>query len=76
MKRYKYLILTFCSYLDRNSLANARVQGIEESLNLQGSQFNTAISVFFIGYIGLQIPSNLLITRVRPSLYLVCGGRL
>lgn len=58
------------NYLDRNALANARVQGIENSLGLTGSEFNTAISVFFIGYIGLQIPSNLLLTRVRPSLYL------
>jgi len=58
------------NYLDRNALANARVQGIEQSLGLTGSQFNTAIAVFFIGYIGLQVPSNLLLTRVRPSLYL------
>jgi len=58
------------NYLDRNALANARVQGIEKSLGLTGSEFNTAISVFFIGYIGLQVPSNLLLTRVRPSLYL------
>jgi len=33
------------SYLDRNALSNARVQGIEEDLGLKGSQFNTAISV-------------------------------
>ncbi|EOD43193.1 putative mfs transporter protein [Neofusicoccum parvum UCRNP2] len=58
------------NYLDRNALANARVQGIEESLGLKGSQFNTAISVLFAGYLALQIPSNLILTRVRPSLYL------
>jgi MFS family permease len=64
------ILMIILNYLDRNALANARVQGIEESLNLSGGQFNTAISVFFIGYIGLQIPSNLLLTRVRPSIYL------
>jgi MFS family permease len=51
-------------------LANARVQGIEKSLGLKGTEFNTAISVLFAGYIALQIPSNIIITRVRPSLYL------
>ncbi|EKG12326.1 hypothetical protein MPH_10443 [Macrophomina phaseolina MS6] len=56
------------SYLDRNALANARVQGIEESLDLRGSQFNTAISVLLTGCLVLQIPSNLILTRVRPSL--------
>jgi len=62
------------SYLDRNALPNARIQGIEEDLGLKGDQFNTAISVLFAGYIALQIPSNMLLTRVRPSIYLV--GRL
>lgn len=56
--------------LDRGALANSRVQGIEKSLGMTGSQFNTAISIFFVGYITLQIPSNLLLTRVRPSIYL------
>lgn len=63
-------LMIVLNYLDRNALANARVQGVEKTLGLAGSEFNTAISVFFIGYIGLQIPSNLLLTRVRPSLYL------
>ncbi|KAF2418944.1 MFS transporter [Tothia fuscella] len=64
------ILMIILNYLDRNALANARVQGLEKSLHLTGSEFNTAISVFFIGYIGLQIPSNLLLTRVRPSIYL------
>jgi MFS family permease len=39
-------------------------------LGLVGEQFNTCISVLFAGYIALQIPSNLILTRVRPSIYL------
>lgn len=58
------------SYLDRNALPNARLQHIEADLGLVGEQFNTCISVLFAGYITLQIPSNLLLTRVRPSIYL------
>ncbi len=58
------------SYLDRQALPNARVQGIEKDIGLKGDQFNTCISVLFAGYIALQIPSNLLLTRVRPSIYL------
>lgn len=64
------IIMIVLNYLDRNALANARVQGIEKDLGLKGDQFNTAISVLFAGYIALQIPSNLIITRIRPSLYL------
>jgi MFS family permease len=59
--------------LDRNALPNAALQGLEEDLGLVDQQYNTAISVLFAGYIGLQIPSNMLLTRVRPSVYLpVC----
>lgn len=61
------------SYLDRNALPNARVQGIEAHLKLTGDQFNICISTLFAGYLALQIPSNLILTRVRPSIYLpVC----
>lgn len=58
------------NYLDRNALANARVQGIEESLGLTGSEFNTAVSVLFVGYLALQIPSNMILPYTRPSIYL------
>ncbi|KID74578.1 MFS transporter prlL [Metarhizium brunneum] len=58
------------NYLDRNALPNARIQGIEKDLHLQGNQFNICISVLFAGYLTLQIPSNLILTRVRPSIYL------
>ncbi|KAM0665566.1 hypothetical protein MY8738_003498 [Beauveria namnaoensis] len=61
------------NYLDRNALPNARVQGIEAHLGLTGDQFNICISTLFAGYLALQIPSNLILTRVRPSIYLpVC----
>lgn len=44
-------VLLVLNYLDRNALASARVQGIEESLGMKGTQFNTAISLLFVGYI-------------------------
>lgn len=37
---------------------------------MKGQNFNTAISVLFVGYIIGQIPSNLALTRARPSLYI------
>ncbi|OXH06703.1 nicotinamide mononucleotide permease [Cryptococcus neoformans A1-35-8] len=63
-------VLLILNYLDRNALASARVQGIEKSLGLVGTQFNTAISLLFVGYILGQIPSNLILSRTRPSIYL------
>ncbi|GAA5820965.1 hypothetical protein JCM11251_001898 [Rhodosporidiobolus azoricus] len=65
-------VLLILNYLDRNNLAAARVQGIEEDLGMVGTQFNTAISLLFVGYILGQLPSNMILSRSRPSLYLAC----
>lgn len=58
------------NYLDRNALASARVQGIEKSLGMKGTDFNTAIAILFVGYILGQVPSNYILSRSRPSWYL------
>jgi MFS family permease len=43
---------------------------LEEDLELKGNQFNVAISVLFVGYILGQLPSNYILAKVRPSLYI------
>lgn len=41
-----------------------------EELGLTSSQFNTAVSILFVGYILMQVPSNLFLDKIgRPSLY-------
>lgn len=42
------------NYIDRNALPHARVQGLEEDLNLSGVQYNIVLSLTFIGYILMQ----------------------
>ncbi|GJN93243.1 hypothetical protein Rhopal_006290-T1 [Rhodotorula paludigena] len=68
--------MLFClmvlNYLDRNALAGARVQGIEADLGMVGTDFNVAISVLFAGYICGQLPSNMILSKSRPSIYLSC----
>ncbi|RYO84671.1 hypothetical protein DL766_005907 [Monosporascus sp. MC13-8B] len=66
-------IMYFLNYVDRNAIAQARLNGLEEDLNsrhLTGSQFNTTVSILFVGYVLMQIPSNMLITRIRPGIYM------
>lgn len=56
---------------DRNSISTARDNGLVRDLNLTDQQYQTALSILFVGYITFQIPSNLLMTRIgRPSLYI------
>ncbi|KAK6206541.1 hypothetical protein LQW54_007611 [Pestalotiopsis sp. IQ-011] len=58
------------NYLDRNNIAQARLSSFEKDLGLVGSQFNVAVSILNVGYMLMQLPSNMLITRTRPSIYL------
>lgn len=38
------------NYLDRNALVNARLNGLEDDLGLVGTQYNTCVSILFVGY--------------------------
>jgi len=59
------------NYIDRNNYAAAKLQGLVESLHLVGDQYQTGLSILFVGYVLMQVPSNLLLNYAgRPSLYL------
>ncbi|KAF2493932.1 MFS general substrate transporter [Lophium mytilinum] len=61
------------NYLDRSNLAQARLGGLEDDLGMKGVEFNTATSILFVGYLLMQLPSNLVFTRLKPSIYLPTG---
>jgi hypothetical protein len=79
-----WFILSFCcvtyffNYLDRSNLTNAYVSGMEEELSFQGNQLNQINTVFTVGYIIGQIPSNLALTYLRPRIFfpamILCWG--
>ncbi|KAI1825787.1 allantoate permease [Xylaria intraflava] len=58
------------NFLDRNNLSQARLGTLEKDLGMTGTDFNLATSILFVGYTIMQLPSNLLLTRLPPSLYL------
>ncbi|KNZ79848.1 hypothetical protein J132_08506, partial [Termitomyces sp. J132] len=71
-RRMSILILIYIlNYIDRNSVAAARLRGFEEDLHLEGNQFASILSILYVGYIFMQIPSNMLLIYVgKPSKYL------
>ncbi|KAI9256857.1 major facilitator superfamily domain-containing protein [Helicostylum pulchrum] len=56
--------------LDNANLGSAFISGMEEELNITGLQYNWMGVLFTIGYLTMQIPSNILLSNMRPSLYL------
>lgn len=65
------VIIYIFNYMDRNSITQARLYGLQTDTHVDGVVYNTAISIFSAGYIAMQLPSTLLMTKLRPSLFLV-----
>ncbi|KAI8366634.1 major facilitator superfamily domain-containing protein [Radiomyces spectabilis] len=78
VKRLDKRLLLFAMFgnmvktLDNTNLASAFISGMEEELQVTGLEYNWMGVAFMIGYLLMQIPSNLLLSRVRPSVYLPC----
>lgn len=64
------IFMYLLNFLDRSNLAQARQGTLEEDLGMTGTDFNLGTSIFFVGYLLMQLPSNMLLTKVKPSLYL------
>lgn len=65
------VVLYILNYLDRNNIASARLGGLEKDLGLVGNQYQTCISILFVGYILMQIPANMFLNKFgRPSIFI------
>ena len=58
------------AFLDRTNIANAAIFGLQKDLKLTGTQYNTALTIFFVPYIVFEIPSNILLKRLKPHVWL------
>ncbi|QDP96435.1 MFS transporter [Microlunatus elymi] len=56
-------LMFFINFLDRTAISFAAPNGMEQDLGLTAAQFGLASGVFFIGYIILEVPSNLALHR-------------
>ncbi|KAL4898169.1 MFS general substrate transporter [Aspergillus ambiguus] len=56
--------------LDKNNVSQAKLSTFESDLDLRGVQYNAVVSLTSAGHIPMMLPSNMILTRVRPSMYL------
>lgn len=61
------MLLFLLAFLDRINIGNARLQGLEGDLNMTGNDYNVALLIFFIPYVLLEVPSNLVLKKFAPS---------
>ncbi|KAH7319601.1 major facilitator superfamily domain-containing protein [Stachybotrys elegans] len=76
IRKLDFFILTFCcfsfffNHLDRSAFANAYVAGLREELQLEGNQYNVLLAMASTGMLVGQIPSSIMIQKVRPRIWL------
>ncbi|KAI7969539.1 hypothetical protein EIK77_005169 [Talaromyces pinophilus] len=63
-------IIYLVAFLDRVNISNALTLGIVKDLDLYGERPNTALVVFYAPYILFEIPSNILMKRFNPHVWL------
>ncbi|KAK2466174.1 hypothetical protein APHAL10511_001816 [Amanita phalloides] len=64
-------VIYILNIIDRNNAGAARLRDFEKDLHLKGQEFATLLSILYVGYIVMQVPSNMFLNYVgRPSLYL------
>lgn len=65
--------IAYTNHLDRNNIAAAKLKGLTEDLGIEGDEakYQTCLSILYVGYILMQVPSNMFINTIsRPSLYI------
>lgn len=65
-------LLHWLSGLDLGIIGKARLFGLEKDLHMAGTDFNVAVLMFSISHILFELPSNLLLSKVKPSIWLPC----
>lgn len=56
--------------LTLNSVGNDKVAGMNDDLGLSSSDYAIILVIFFISYVILEIPSNMILSKTRPSIYI------
>ncbi|CAJ2506217.1 Uu.00g003470.m01.CDS01 [Anthostomella pinea] len=63
-------IMYLLAFLDRVNIANARSFFLARDLHLEKVEYNTALTIFFVPYVFFEIPSNILLKRFSPRIWL------
>lgn len=66
------ILLFLISFVDRTNIGNARIEGMEKSLHMnpKGHGYNIALIAFNVPLVLFEIPSNIILKKVTPGLWL------
>lgn len=63
-------VLYLLAFLDRTNIGNAKLAGLVPDLGLTTKSYNSTLTIFFISYSVFEPLTNILLKRLRPSIFL------
>ncbi|KAK7906260.1 hypothetical protein LTR67_000986 [Exophiala xenobiotica] len=63
-------LLYLLAFIDRGNIGNAKIAGLYDDLKLHGMQYNIALTLFFVSYSFFEVPSQIVLKLVRPSIWI------
>jgi hypothetical protein len=68
-------LLYLICFLDRTNIANAKIAGLVDGLDMPSTGYNTALWLFYLPFVLAEVPSNMIMSlpSVKPNLWL--GGQ-
>lgn len=60
----------FIKYVDQGNLSHAYVSGMQEDLAMYGNQYTYATTAYTVAYAVMQVPSTLIVQKIRPSIWI------
>ncbi|RMZ73080.1 major facilitator superfamily transporter [Pyrenophora seminiperda CCB06] len=63
-------LLFLCSFIDRTNVGNAKILGLEKDIKITDHQYSIGLCVFYATYIASELPSNLVLKKVSPKIWL------
>lgn len=63
-------LLFLCSFIDRTNVGNAKILGLEKDVHLTDHQYSIGLCAFYATYIASELPSNLVLKKVSPKIWL------
>ncbi|KAL4786832.1 MFS general substrate transporter [Aspergillus varians] len=60
-----FIVYLSC-FIDRSNIGNVKVAGMPEAIGASDAQFSTAVSLFYVTYVTVEVPSVILVKRFSP----------
>ena len=63
-------VLYLLAFLDRANVGNAKIEGLLAGVHMTDAQYSLGLTLFFVSYAVFEVPSNLMLRRLSPRIWL------